>query len=263
MGPTNKRNAPPAPHPAESPAKKQSKWSAEEDASITKLRGGNMKWEDISKRLPGRSAISCRLRYQNYIERRSEWDEEKKNKLARLYDRFKKEMWDKVAKEMAIPYRACEAMHWQLGGHEMAQRANVPVFQLTPTSASAGAGADAAGAERPSPASTTVSSPAGYETQMQNHTPRQPPVASRPRRSSSVSGTPRRRADSGRAVMPPVGLPPIQDREYVAGVSASKAEPTTVNDRPTCETYEALGPRERLDELHDWTTEWNDSVNLD
>ena len=39
-----------------------------------------MKWEDISKRLPGRSAISCRLHYQNYLERRSEWDEERKNK---------------------------------------------------------------------------------------------------------------------------------------------------------------------------------------
>ena len=47
-----------------------------------------MKWEDISKRLPGRSAISCRLHYQNYLERRSEWDEEKKNRLARLYERY-------------------------------------------------------------------------------------------------------------------------------------------------------------------------------
>lgn len=75
------------PHPAESPAKKQSKWSAEEDALIIDLRGGSMKWEDISKRLPGRSAISCRLHYQNYLERRSEWDEERKNKLARLYER--------------------------------------------------------------------------------------------------------------------------------------------------------------------------------
>jgi len=74
-------------HPAEPSAKKQSKWSAEEDASITELRGSGMKWEDISKRLPGRSAISCRLHYQNYLERRSEWDEEKKNKLARLYER--------------------------------------------------------------------------------------------------------------------------------------------------------------------------------
>lgn len=74
-------------HPAESPAKKQSKWSPEEDALIIELRGGGMKWEDISKRLPGRSAISCRLHYQNYLERRSEWDEDKKNKLARLYER--------------------------------------------------------------------------------------------------------------------------------------------------------------------------------
>ena len=82
---TAKRSMPP--HAAESPAKKQSKWSAEEDALIIELRGRHMKWEDISKRLPGRSAISCRLHYQNYLERRSEWDEERKNKLARLYER--------------------------------------------------------------------------------------------------------------------------------------------------------------------------------
>lgn len=47
-----------------------------------------MKWDDIAKRLPGRSAISCRLRYQNYSEKRQDWDEEKKNKLARLYNRY-------------------------------------------------------------------------------------------------------------------------------------------------------------------------------
>jgi hypothetical protein len=69
------------------PKKKQSKWTADEDREIIDLRGRGMKWEDISKRLPGRSAISCRLRFQNYLERRSEWDEEKKNKLARLYER--------------------------------------------------------------------------------------------------------------------------------------------------------------------------------
>jgi hypothetical protein len=74
-------------HSNEPPAKKQSKWSPEEDASIIELRGRGMKWEDISKRLPGRSAISCRLHYQNYLERRSEWDEDRKNKLARLYER--------------------------------------------------------------------------------------------------------------------------------------------------------------------------------
>ncbi|GAB7340694.1 hypothetical protein MBLNU457_7082t1 [Dothideomycetes sp. NU457] len=128
-------------HPAESPAKKkQSKWSPEEDASIIELRGNGMKWEDISKNLPGRSAISCRLRFQNYLERRSEWDEEKKNKLARLYERFKKDMWEKIAKEMALPWRAAEAMHWQIGEVEMASRANVPVFHLAGQSSSTSQG---------------------------------------------------------------------------------------------------------------------------
>ncbi|KAL1861630.1 hypothetical protein Daus18300_008746 [Diaporthe australafricana] len=119
------------PHTTESPAKKQSKWSPEEDALIIELRGSGMKWEDISKRLPGRSAISCRLHYQNYLERRSEWDEERKNKLARLYERFKPEMWAKVAEEMQVPWRAAEAMHWQLGEADMARRAGVVPFSLT------------------------------------------------------------------------------------------------------------------------------------
>lgn len=76
------------PRASDQPVKKQSKWSQEEDALIIELRGSGMKWEDISKRLPGRSAISCRLHYQNYLERRSEWDEDRKNKLARLYERY-------------------------------------------------------------------------------------------------------------------------------------------------------------------------------
>ncbi|RKF58362.1 putative myb dna-binding domain protein [Erysiphe neolycopersici] len=118
-------------HSSEPPAKKQSKWSPEEDSLIIELRGRQMKWEDISKRLPGRSAISCRLHYQNYLERRSEWDEERKNKLARIYERFKPEIWAKVAEEMAVPWRAAEAMHWQLGETEMARRAGVTPFSLS------------------------------------------------------------------------------------------------------------------------------------
>ena len=71
-----------------SPAKKQSKWSPEEDSKIIQLRQDGMKWEDISKHLPGRSPIGCRLHYQNFLERRSEWNEDRKNKFARLYERY-------------------------------------------------------------------------------------------------------------------------------------------------------------------------------
>lgn len=73
--------------PVESPVKKQSKWTVLEDALIIGLRGKGMKWEDISKRLPGRGAISCRLHYHNYLEQTDDWDEERKNNLVRLYER--------------------------------------------------------------------------------------------------------------------------------------------------------------------------------
>ncbi|KAI4718946.1 hypothetical protein E4T48_04808 [Aureobasidium sp. EXF-10727] len=172
-GPVNKRLAPSGPHPSESPAKKkQSKWSPEEDAAIIELRGNGMKWEDISKHLPGRSAISCRLRFQNYLERRSEWDDEKKNKLARLYERFKKDMWEKIAKEMALPWRAAEAMHWQIGEVEMASRANVPVFHLAGSASQSQSQSQtaAARAQHYYSASSSTSASAGHGEPRSNST---------------------------------------------------------------------------------------------
>jgi len=44
--------------------------------------------------------------------------------------RFKPEMWQKVAEEMQVPWRAAEAMHWQLGEADMARRAGVIPFSL-------------------------------------------------------------------------------------------------------------------------------------
>ncbi|EEH23152.2 hypothetical protein PABG_05363 [Paracoccidioides brasiliensis Pb03] len=122
----------PAP-PLEVPAKRQSKWSADEDALITELRGSSMKWNDISNRIPGRSAIGCRLHYQNYLKPRSEWDEDLKNMLARQYERFRREMWTKIADILGRSWRSAEAMHWQLGKQEMARRAGVKSFSLSNT----------------------------------------------------------------------------------------------------------------------------------
>jgi hypothetical protein len=48
--------------------------------------------------------------------------------------RFKPEMWSKVAEEMAVPWRAAEAMHWQLGENDMARRAGVVPFSLSSAS---------------------------------------------------------------------------------------------------------------------------------
>lgn len=50
--------------------------------------------------------------------------------IANIATRFKSEMWAKVAEELAVPWRAAEAMHWQLGETEMARRAGVVPFSL-------------------------------------------------------------------------------------------------------------------------------------
>ena len=39
-------------------------------------------------------------------------------------------MWSRIAQEMALPWRAIEAMHWQIGEQEMARRAGVTPFSL-------------------------------------------------------------------------------------------------------------------------------------
>ncbi|KAL1613477.1 hypothetical protein SLS54_010574 [Diplodia seriata] len=67
--------------------KLKGKWTEEEEKLLIKLRSSGMKWVDISQQNPGRSATACRLRYQNYTEKK-EWAEDEKDMLARLYHRY-------------------------------------------------------------------------------------------------------------------------------------------------------------------------------
>ncbi|UNI14824.1 hypothetical protein JDV02_001416 [Purpureocillium takamizusanense] len=80
----------PSPQVSQNPlqrANEKHEWNAEEDKLMLMLRGEGMKWRDVSQQLPGRSAIACRLRYQNYIEKRADWSEESKDRLSMLYER--------------------------------------------------------------------------------------------------------------------------------------------------------------------------------
>ena len=85
-----KRPAPSDHRPISTPKKKgkNSKWSVAENALVIQLRGAGQKWSEISKQMDGRTGTSCRLHYQNYLERRASFGEEKKNKLARVYERY-------------------------------------------------------------------------------------------------------------------------------------------------------------------------------
>jgi len=151
-------------------------------------------------------------------------------------------MWEKIAKEMQLPWRAAEAMHWQIGEVEMAQRANVPVFHLMGQGAATSQTPPTLVDVRPrsnSPPTGTGPPPLLSYTHTHNHSlPQIPqpvshpisPIQTRLRRSSSStspsSSSLRRRADSARSVpasaipaprtlLPPLGEvtgPPSQTR---------------------------------------------------
>ena len=129
-------------------------------------------------------------------------------------------MWEKIAKEMQLPWRAAEAMHWQIGEAEMAQRANVPVFHLAGQQSSSASGVPER-AESLSPSSASGHPPLLPYPPLHNHTlPQIPishsqplsPVETRLRSNSNSSVSPptghqplRRRADSARPLLPSVG----------------------------------------------------------
>ncbi|KAL8718606.1 MAG: hypothetical protein Q9225_004269 [Loekoesia sp. 1 TL-2023] len=121
---SSKRTASTSPQESRQANKKPTRqWSKSDSEELLRLRGDNMKWEDIARHFPGRTSTACRLRYQNYLERKHDWTDEKKAKLARLYDRYKHEMWEGISKELQIPWRAVEDMHWVIGQVDMANLA--------------------------------------------------------------------------------------------------------------------------------------------
>ncbi|KAF1352949.1 hypothetical protein EJ07DRAFT_83188, partial [Lizonia empirigonia] len=59
------------------------------------------------------------------LEDQTIWDEDRKNKLAKLYACAKAQMWGAIATEMGVSWRLVESMHWRLGEQEMSARADV------------------------------------------------------------------------------------------------------------------------------------------
>ncbi|KAL8996665.1 MAG: hypothetical protein Q9169_003889 [Polycauliona sp. 2 TL-2023] len=131
-----KRTASTSPQESRHTSKKPARqWSDADSHKLLKLRGANTTWLEIAHHFPGRTDTGCRLRYQNYLEKKYGWTEEKKKSLAVLYERYvtarqhlvgfvsvlilpvsrKHEMWQPIADDLVIPWRAVEDMHWAIG----------------------------------------------------------------------------------------------------------------------------------------------------
>ena len=160
-------------------------------------------------------------------------------------------MWEKISKEMQLPWRAAEAMHWQIGEIEMAQRANVPVFHLAGQQPPYGSAMPDRVPNR-SPPSGNGMPPAISYSHTHNHslpqlTMSQPqsvsPVHSRLRRNSNglSTGGPqqlRRRADSARSV--PTAAPTNRNMLPPVGELVGPSSPSRYTLPPVVTSSEAL-----------------------
>jgi hypothetical protein len=145
-------------------------------------------------------------------------------------------MWEMVAKEMGLPWRAIEAIHWQMGPDEMGQRANVPVFQAHNTQRS-----KSPPTSRTNAAVATPTTPNATNTDLHAQLHHTHPAPTRQRRSSSSSS--RRRANSARQ----------HERPALAPVSETEALPTAPTSDPT------MGYKSEAAVTPGSSVEWNGS----
>jgi hypothetical protein len=120
-------------------------------------------------------------------------------------------MWAKVAEELQVPWRAAEAMHWQLGEHDMARRAGVTVpFSLSSNEAPPFGGLGPHQSRRNSPtrghahSQSQGSIPAAHHARMQMLAPMsmQGPPSAMPPPMPMASGGRSLGMPSGQAVSP-------------------------------------------------------------
>ncbi|KAL2039539.1 hypothetical protein N7G274_007811 [Stereocaulon virgatum] len=98
-------------------------WTQSEDELLLKLRGSGMGWGDIQRQLPGRTAFSCRYRYETGLDSKNTWNEDKKDEFARAYGRLRASIWGPIARELSLSWREAEAMHWDIGEARLASTA--------------------------------------------------------------------------------------------------------------------------------------------
>ncbi|KAF2174410.1 hypothetical protein K469DRAFT_648298 [Zopfia rhizophila CBS 207.26] len=84
------------------------KWRPEEDAKLMELADRGRSWKDISRELPGRSERSCYKHYRNYILKEL-LDSQEAETIKELA-----QMWEPIAKEVALPWQRVESIYLQL-----------------------------------------------------------------------------------------------------------------------------------------------------
>ncbi|KAG6286412.1 hypothetical protein E4U09_006744 [Claviceps aff. purpurea] len=100
-------------------------WSGKEETLLFACKRAGKSWEEIAEYLPERTITSCKGYYYRLLRRCDGWSPELQNKLCRIYERSKPEMWAKIGQELLIVWGSAEEMHWRLRAGVTAERAGI------------------------------------------------------------------------------------------------------------------------------------------
>ncbi|CCE30548.1 related to DRPLA protein [Claviceps purpurea 20.1] len=107
-----------------------SPWSGHEEAILLAKYRANLKWNDISTyfNFPERTPKACELHYSFLLKRCGGWSPELQNKLCKVYERLKQEMWIPIGEAMSVSWQTAEELHWEIGKGAMAERAGASLI---------------------------------------------------------------------------------------------------------------------------------------
>lgn len=58
---------------------------------------------------------TCHRRYHELMVKAVEWDEKMDEKLRKTYQKHRDKVWEAIAGELGVPWRAAENRAWDLG----------------------------------------------------------------------------------------------------------------------------------------------------
>lgn len=95
-------------------ARSYTNWTKELDDNLLGLKARGTTNVKISEVL-GIPTTTCHRRYHELTEKAVEWDQNMDEKLRMAYQKYQDKVWETVANELGVHWRAAENRAWDLG----------------------------------------------------------------------------------------------------------------------------------------------------
>jgi len=89
-------------------------WTSDDDDMLLGLKSSGHTWQQITTFMEIPST-TCKERYNKLMKMSIVWNKELDIKVRKAYFKHRETMWQSVAREVGVPWRAVEDRAWDLG----------------------------------------------------------------------------------------------------------------------------------------------------